>query len=59
MVTEIQKHFEIMAEVIDFVCWTLGDIKSHSLQIGTTGGIRFLSVIRSGSEGLSSTDQVD
>ena len=36
-----------------------GDTKSRWLLSGTTGGIRFLSVILSGSEGLSSTDQVD
>ena len=59
MVTEIQKQLEITAKVIDSACSILVGIKSHSLLIGTTGGISFLPVIRSGSEGLSSTDQVD
>ena len=59
MVSGLLELLEIMVEVIDFVCWTLGDIKNHSLLIGTIGGIRFLFVLRNGSEGLSSTDQVD
>lgn len=59
MVTEIQKHFEIMAKAIDSACWTLVGIKNPFLLVGTIGIISFLSVLRNGSEELSSTDQVD
>ena len=40
----------------DFVSSISADMESHWRKSGTTENIRFLSVIRSGSEGLSSTD---
>ena len=59
MVSGLLELLEIMEKAIDSICSILAGIKSHSLLVGTIGGIRFLFVLRNGSEGLSSTDQVD
>ena len=59
MVSGLLEPLETMEKAIDSACSILAGIKNHSLLVGTTGGISFLPVIPNGSEGLSSTDQVD
>ena len=59
MVSGLLELLETMAKAIDSACSILAGIKSHSLLVGTIGGIRFLFVLISGSLTLSSTDLRD
>jgi hypothetical protein len=59
MVSGSLELLEIMEKAIDSACSILVGIKNRSLLIGTTGGIRFLFVLISGSPELSSTDLRD